>query len=58
MLARVTTAGVTTNELTLANSAVQYRSGAKTATCGYNGHDFWGSTLLMPGTRLKQKNAI
>ena len=48
MLTGVTTAGVTTYELTLANSAVQYRSGAKTATCGYNGHDFWGPTLLTP----------
>lgn len=31
MLTGFTTAGVTTCELTLANSAVQYRSGAKTA---------------------------
>ena len=61
LLAGVTTAGVTTYELTLANSAVQYRSGAKTATCGYNGHDFWGPTLLMKKgstARMQLKNTL
>jgi len=37
----------TTFDLSLAANSVQYQSGAKTPTYGYNGADFWGPTLLM-----------
>lgn len=61
ILQGVTSAGVTTYELTLAASSVQYQSGAKTATYGYNGNSFWGPTLVMKkGTqaRMQVKNSL
>ncbi len=33
--------------LTLAKSSKQLKTGAKTATYGYNGSEFWGPTLIM-----------
>jgi bilirubin oxidase len=47
LLTGVTSAGVTTYELSLAASSVQFQPGAKTATYGYNGNGFWGPTLVM-----------
>ena len=61
LLAGVTAAGVTTYELTLASSAVQFQTGAKTATYGYNGNGFWGPTLLMKKgaqARMQVKNSL
>ena len=37
----------TTFNLTLGNSTKQLRTGAVTATYGYNGNSFWGPTLIM-----------
>ena len=54
-------AGVTTFDLTLATTSVQYKSGAKTNTYGYNGAGFWGPTLLMKKgdvTRMQVKNQL
>ena len=47
LLPGVTVSGVTTYELTLAPSSVQFQTGAKTAAYGYNGNSFWGPTLIM-----------
>ena len=61
LLTGVTVGGVTTYELTLASSSVQYQSGAKTATYGYNGNDFWGPTLVMKKgaqARMQVKNSL
>jgi len=61
LLSGSTAAGVTTYELTLAASSVQFQSGAKTATYGYNGNDFWGPTLLMKKgakVRMQVKNTL
>ena len=61
LLEGTSSAGVTTYALTLANASVQFQSGAKTATYGYNGNDFWGPTLLLKkGTqaRMQVKNAL
>ena len=57
----VTAAGVTTYELTLAASSVQFQPGAKTATYGYNGNDFWGPTLVMKKgsqARMQVRNTL
>ena len=61
LLSGTTAAGVTTYELTLASSSVQFRTGAKTATYGYNGNDFWGPTLVMKKgatARMQVKNTL
>ena len=61
LLSGTTVAGVTTYELTLASSSVQFQTGAKTATYGYNGNGFWGPTLVMKkGTkaRMQVKNTL
>jgi blue copper oxidase len=61
LLTGTTAAGVTSYELTLAASSVQFKSGAKTATYGYNGNDFWGPTLVMKKgsqARLQVKNSL
>lgn len=39
--------GTTTYDLTLGTSSKQLQTGAKTATYGYNGADFWGPTLIL-----------
>jgi bilirubin oxidase len=52
---------VTTYELVLAASSVQFQTGAKTATYGYNGNDFWGPTLVMKKgakARMQVKNSL
>jgi bilirubin oxidase len=52
---------VTSYELELAASSVQFNTGARTATYGYNGNAFWGPTLLMKkGTqaRMQVKNSL
>ena len=54
-------AGVTTYELVLAASSVQYQTGAKTATYGYNGNGFWGPTLVLKKgstARMQVKNSL
>ena len=61
LLTGTTTAGVTTYELSLAASSVQYQTGSKTNTYGYNGNGFWGPTLLLKkGTqaRMQVRNAL
>ena len=61
LLEGTTEAGVTRYALTLADSSVQFVSGAKTATYGYNGNDFWGPTLLLKKgaqARLQVKNSL
>ena len=61
LLVGVASAGVTTYELTLAASSVQFQTGAKTATYGYNGNDFWGPTLVLKKgaqVRLQVKNTL
>ena len=61
LLEGVTAAGVTTYELTLAASSVQFQPGAKTATYGYNGNDFWGPTLVMKKgsqARMQVRNTL
>ena len=47
LLAGTTASGVTTYDLTLAPSSKQLQTGAKTATYGYNGAEFWGPTLVL-----------
>ena len=52
---------ITTYELVLAPSSVQYQSGAKTSTYGYNGNGFWGPTLVMKKgstARMQVKNSL
>ena len=52
---------ITTYELVLAPSSVQYQSGAKTSTYGYNGNGFWGPTLVMKQgstARMQVKNSL
>jgi len=61
LLPGVTVSGVTTYELTLAPSSVQFQTGAKTATYGYNGNSFWGPTLIMKKgaqARMQVKNSL
>ena len=61
LLSGTTAAGVTTYELVLAASSVQFQTGAKTATYGYNGNDFWGPTLVMKKgsqARMQVKNTL
>lgn len=45
-----------TFDLTLAKSSKQLRTGAKTATYGYNGTEFWGPTLIMNKGDFVQMN--
>lgn len=53
--------GVTSYELVLAASSVQFQTGAKTVTYGDNGNDFWGPTLVMKKgskARMQVKNTL
>lgn len=61
LYAGTTHAGVTDYALELAASEVQFHAGAKTRTFGYNGHPFWGPTLLLKAgdrARMQVKNAL
>lgn len=61
LLTGTASGGVTSYELVLAASSVQFMTGAKTATYGYNGNDFWGPTLVMKKgskARMQVKNAL
>ena len=54
-------ADVTTYALALSASEVPFHVGAKTATYGYNGHAFWGPTLLLKKgakARMQVTNAL
>lgn len=61
LLTGTTASGITTFDLTLSNASVQYQTGAKTNTYGYNGAGFWGPTLLMKKgarTRMQVNNQL
>lgn len=61
LLTGTTVNGVSTFDLTLSNTSVQYKTGAKTNTYGYNGAGFWGPTLLMKKgarTRMQVRNQL
>lgn len=61
LLAGNVVGGLTSYELELAAASVQFNTGVKTATYGYNGNAFWGPTLLMKKgskTRMQVKNSL